>query len=103
MSALPSANLTSRSAEIREAALERIYQHMTVLPLKPAETTTPGLARPLAGVVQAEGLRRALAFRCDVREWSTDVAAWTTEVVTDSIRAVTGVSGHILITVSVQA
>ncbi|MDN3260777.1 hypothetical protein QWJ26_13320 [Streptomyces sp. CSDS2] len=103
VSALPSVNLTSRSAEIREAALERTYQHMTVVPLKPAETATPGLARPLAGVVQAEGLRRALAFRCDVREWSTDVAAWTTEAFTDSIRAVTGASGHILITVSVQA
>lgn len=103
VSALPSMNLTTRSAEIREAALERTYQHMTVKPLKPAETATPGLARPLAGVVQAEGLRRALAFRCDVREWSTDVAAWTTEVFTDSIREATGVSGLILITVSVTA
>jgi hypothetical protein len=101
VSALPSVNLTARSAEIREAALERTYQHMTIEPLKVAETTTPGLARPLAGVVQAEGLRPALAFRCGVREWSTDVAAWTTEVFTDSIRAVTGLSGHILVTVSV--
>lgn len=99
--ALPSANLATRAVEIREAALERTYQHMTVEPLKPAAgTMTPGLARPLAGEVQAEGLRRALAFRCDVREWSTDVAAWATEVFADSIRAVTGLSGLILITVS---
>ncbi|WP_327222860.1 hypothetical protein OG229_01565 [Streptomyces platensis] len=100
VSALPSANLPARTAEIREAALERTYQHMTVEARKPAGTMTPGLARPLAGEVQAEGLRRALAFRCDVREWSTDVAAWTTEVFADSIRAVTGLSGLILITVS---
>lgn len=100
VSALPSAKLAARAAEIREAALERTYQHMTVEPLKHANTMTPGLARPLAGVVQAEGLRRALAFRCGVREWSTDVAAWTTEVFADSIRAVTGLSGLILITVS---
>ncbi|MFG5718281.1 hypothetical protein [Streptomyces murinus] len=33
---------------------------MRVQLLKPAETTPPGLARPLAGVVQAEGLREAL-------------------------------------------
>ncbi|CAL2067576.1 MULTISPECIES: hypothetical protein [Streptomyces] len=100
VSAPPSADLAARAAEIREAALERTDRHMKVKPLKPAETTTPGLARPLAGVVQAEGLRQALAFRCDVREWSTDVAAWTTEVFADSIRAVTGLSGPILITVS---
>ncbi|MGA5566370.1 hypothetical protein ACPCUV_35110 [Streptomyces platensis] len=101
VSALPSANLTPRAAEIRESALERTHPHMTVEPLKPAVgMMTPGLARPLAGEVQAEGLRRALAFRCYVREWSTDVAAWTTEVFADSIRAVTGLSGLILITVS---
>jgi hypothetical protein len=100
VSALPSANLAARTTEIREAALERTYQHMTVEPLKPANKMTPGLARPLAGAVQAEGLRRALAFRCGVREWSTDVAAWTTEVFVDSIRAATGLSGPILITVS---
>lgn len=100
VSALPSAKLAGRAAEIREAALERTYHHMTVEPLKPAGAMTPGLARPLAGVVQAEGMRRELAFRCEVREWSTDVAAWTTEVFADSIRAVTGLSGLILITVS---
>ncbi|MFH8341912.1 hypothetical protein [Streptomyces sp. AM6-12] len=54
----------------------------------------------LAGVVQAEGLRQVLTYRCDVREWSTDVAAWMTEVCADSIRAVTGLSGPVLITVS---
>lgn len=100
VSALPSANLAARAAEIREAVLERTYQHMAVEAVKPAGTAPPGLARPLAGEVQAEGLRRALAFRCDVREWSTDVAAWTTEVFADSVRAVTGLSGLILITVS---
>ncbi|GAA2298772.1 hypothetical protein OHT20_19915 [Streptomyces caniferus] len=103
VSALPSADLAARAAEIREAALERTYQHMTVETLKPAGATAAGLARPLAGEVQAEGMRRALAFRCGVREWSTDVAAWTTEVFADSIRAVTGLSGLILITVSAEA
>lgn len=100
VSALPSANLAARAAEIRDAALERTYRHMMVEALKPAGTTTSGLAGPLAGQVQAEGLRRVLAFRCGVREWSTDVAAWTTEVFADSIRAVTGLSGLILLTVS---
>ncbi|MEU8624762.1 hypothetical protein [Streptomyces sp. NPDC048669] len=100
VSALPSANLGARAAEIRDAALDRTYRHMAVELLRPAGAMTAGLALPLAGVVQAEGLRRALAFRCDVREWSTDVAAWTTEVFADSIRAVTGLSGPILITVS---
>ncbi|MEW1750205.1 hypothetical protein ACIQU1_17090 [Streptomyces angustmyceticus] len=100
VSALPSAGLAARGAEIREAALERTYGHMTVKALKPAGAPTPGLARPLAGEVQAEGMRPALAFRCEVREWSTDVAAWTTEVFADSVRAVTGLSGLILITVS---
>ncbi|WDO04212.1 hypothetical protein ME763_00255 [Streptomyces murinus] len=100
VSAPPSADLAARAAEIREAARERTYRHMKVKPLKPTETTTPGLARPLAGVVRTEGLRQALAFRCDVHEWSADVAAWTTEVFADSIRAATGLSGPILITVS---
>ncbi|MFJ5845345.1 hypothetical protein [Streptomyces sp. NPDC092903] len=100
VSALPSADLGARAAEIREAALERTYGHLGVEPLKPVTVQTPGLAQPLAGVVQAEGLRRALAYRCEAREWSTDVAAWATEVFADSVRAVTGLSGLILITVS---
>ncbi|MGW1836543.1 hypothetical protein [Streptomyces sp. NPDC002067] len=100
VSALPSAGPAGRADGIREAVLERTYGHMTVASLKPAGVATPGLARPLAGVVQAEGMRPALAFRCGVREWSTDVAAWTTEVFADAIRAVTGVSGLVLITVS---
>lgn len=100
VSALPSANLGARAAEIRDAALERTYGHLAVEPLKPVTVKTPGLAQPLAGVVQAEGLRRALAYRCEAREWSTDVAAWATEVFADSVRAVTGLSGLIIVTVS---
>lgn len=100
LSALPSANLGARAAEIRDAALERTYGHLAVEPLKPVTVKTPGLAQPLAGVVQAEGLRRALAYRCEAREWSTDVAAWATEVFADSVRAVTGLSGLIIVTVS---
>ncbi|MFG2596385.1 hypothetical protein [Streptomyces sp. NPDC048462] len=100
VSAPPSADLGARAAGIRDAALDRTYGHLAVEPLKPAAAKTPGLAPPLAGVVQAEGLRRALAFRCEAREWSTDVAAWATEVFADSVRAVTGLSGPALITVS---
>ncbi|MEU7020449.1 hypothetical protein ABZ990_07285 [Streptomyces sp. NPDC046203] len=100
VSALPSAHLAKRSAEIREAALDRTYGHMTVEPLRPAGAKTPGLALPLAGVVQAEGFRRGLAFRCGVPEWSTDVAAWAMEVFADSIRSTTGYSGQILVTLS---
>ncbi|WP_328695254.1 hypothetical protein [Streptomyces sp. NBC_00342] len=100
VSALPSANLGARAADIRDAALERTYGHLRVEPLKPVTVETPGLAQPLAGVVQAEGLRRALAYRCEAREWSTDVAAWATEVFVDSVRAVTGLSGPIIVTIS---
>ncbi|MEU6443200.1 hypothetical protein [Streptomyces sp. NPDC047046] len=101
VSALPSAHLAERAGEIREAALARTYGNMQVTALTPATAAAPpGLARPLAGMVQAERLRTALAFRCDVREWSTDVAAWTTEVFADSIRTVTGLSGLVLIAVS---
>ncbi|MCX3060459.1 hypothetical protein [Streptomyces beihaiensis] len=100
VSAPAPANLAARAEEIREAALERTYKHMAVERLEPADTETAGLARPLAGLAQAEGLRRALAYRCEVREWSTDVAAWTTEVFVDSVRAVTGLSGPTLVTVS---
>ncbi|MFJ4900582.1 hypothetical protein [Streptomyces sp. NPDC088727] len=100
VSALPSANLGVRAADIRDAALERTYGHLGVEPIKPVTVKTPGLAQPLAGVVQAEGLRRALAYRCEAREWSTDVAAWATEVFADSVRAVTGLSGPIIVTVS---
>ncbi|MFJ3592521.1 hypothetical protein OG693_31525 [Streptomyces sp. NBC_01259] len=103
VSALPSANLGARAADIRDAALERTYGHLGVEPLKPVTVETPGLAQPLAGVVQAEGLRRALAYRCEAREWSTDVAAWATEVFVDSVRAVTGLSGPITVTVSSDA
>ncbi|MFJ3530996.1 hypothetical protein [Streptomyces sp. NPDC090132] len=103
VSALPSANLGARAADIRDAALERTYGHLRVEPLKPVTVETPGLAQPLAGVVQAEGLRRALAYRCEAREWSTDVAAWATEVFADSVRAVTGLSGPITVTVSSDA
>ncbi|MDT0407710.1 MULTISPECIES: hypothetical protein [Streptomyces] len=101
VSALPSARLAERADAIREAALARTYGNMRVASRKPATAAaTPGLARPLAGMVQAERLRLALAFRCDVREWTTDVAAWTTEVFADSIRTVTGLSGLVLIAVS---
>lgn len=103
VSALPSADLGARAAGIRDAALDRTYGHLSVEPLKPAAAKTPGLAPPLAGAVQAEGLRRALAFRCEAREWSTDVAAWATEVFADSVRAVTGLSGPVLLTVSADA
>ncbi|ROQ70482.1 hypothetical protein EDD93_5005 [Streptomyces sp. 840.1] len=103
VSAPPSADLGARAGGIRDAALDRTYGHLSVEPLKPAAAKTPGLAPPLAGAVQAEGLRRALAFRCEAREWSTDVAAWTTEVFADSVRAVTGLSGPVLLTVSADA
>ncbi|GAA3165088.1 MULTISPECIES: hypothetical protein [Streptomyces] len=99
VSAPPSVRLAARAAEVCAAARERTYRRMAVTVRKPAGVTAPGLARPLAGTVQAEGLRPALAFRCDVPEWSTDVAAWTTEVFADAVRAVTGLSGPVLVTV----
>ncbi|MEU3713755.1 hypothetical protein [Streptomyces catenulae] len=102
VAAPPSARLAARSAEIVAAARERTHGRMAVEILKPARATTPGLARPLAGQVQAEGLRPALALRCAAPEWSTDVAAWTTEVCADAIRAVTGASGPVLVTVSAE-
>ncbi|GAA2240181.1 hypothetical protein GCM10010145_02250 [Streptomyces ruber] len=100
VSARPSAGLAGRDAEVREAALARTYERMTVeaasLPGPP-----PGLASPLAGEMQTTGMRQALAFRCGVREWSPDVAAWTTEIFADALRA-TGTAEPVLVTVSQQ-
>ncbi|WP_344279377.1 hypothetical protein [Streptomyces hebeiensis] len=44
-------------------------------------------------------MRRRMAFRCRVREWSPDVAAWVTEVFVDALRA-SGGTEPVLVTVS---
>ncbi|MFH8474611.1 hypothetical protein [Streptomyces sp. NPDC018000] len=59
----------------------------------------PGLALPLTGEMQTEGMHRALAFRCRVPVWSLDAAAWTTEVFVEALR-VTGTAEPVMITVS---
>ncbi|MEU1802112.1 hypothetical protein [Streptomyces sp. NPDC019937] len=65
-----------------------------------APGSPPGLALPLAGEVQTEGMRQALAFRCGAHEWSPHVAAWTTEVFADALRPA-GEAEPVLIIVSV--
>ncbi|AXE79289.1 hypothetical protein [Streptomyces atratus] len=59
----------------------------------------PGLALPLTGEMQTEGMRRAPAFRCRVPVWSLDAAAWTTKVFVEALR-VTGTAEPVMITVS---
>ncbi|MFF7650262.1 hypothetical protein ACFZCY_10430 [Streptomyces sp. NPDC007983] len=99
MSARPSAGLDGRADEVGEGARARVYERMTV-ETADAPGTDAGLARPLAGQVQGEGMRQELAFRCGARAWSPDVAAWTAEVFADVLRDA-GTAEPVLITVSV--
>ncbi|RII08550.1 hypothetical protein DSC45_33075 [Streptomyces sp. YIM 130001] len=101
VSSRSSAGLSGRAAEVRDAVVERGHDVMAVETVKHAAgAVADGLARPLAGQVQAEGMRPAMSFRCRVREWSADVAAWTTELFADALRGSTGTSAPVLITVA---
>jgi hypothetical protein len=98
VSARESAVLGERAVEIGGLARQRTYGRMTIEP-SPAAEPDAGLALPLAGETQAEGMRKAMAFHCGLREWSLDVAAWTTEVFLDALRAA-GTTEPALVTVS---
>jgi hypothetical protein len=96
--------LTGRTGQVREYAERSADGRLTSVEALPAgqELTAPdlpGLALPLTGEVQTEGMRQLMAFRCRVREWSPDVAAWTTEILIDALRA-TGTTDPVLLTVS---
>ncbi|MFJ9029182.1 hypothetical protein ACIRQP_11785 [Streptomyces sp. NPDC102274] len=99
--ATEAAGLPGRASDVLAAAQERTYDAMTIRPA-PAEAATAtaqdGLALPLAGEVQTEGMRPALAFRCRAPEWSLDVAAWTTEIFVDALRSI-GTTTPALITI----
>ncbi|RYJ30814.1 hypothetical protein CU044_0864 [Streptomyces sp. L-9-10] len=102
--AAETANLLARAADLLTAARQRTYDAMTIRPAPAATATTTaqeGLALPLAGEVQTEGMRPGPAFRCRVRAWSLDVAAWTTEIFVDALRS-TGTTAPALITVSAR-
>ncbi|MEU1802117.1 hypothetical protein [Streptomyces sp. NPDC019937] len=99
VSARPSAGLCGRADEVCEGARARVYERMNI-ETADAPGTETGLARPLAGEVQAEGMRQELAFRCGAHEWSPDAAAWTAEVFADALRDA-GTAEPVLITVSV--
>ncbi|MCL7380232.1 hypothetical protein [Streptomyces sp. 35G-GA-8] len=96
------ADLPDRASDLLTEAQERTYDAMTIRPAPPTKATTTaqdGLDLPLAGEVQAEGMRPGPAFHCRVHEWSLDVAAWTTEIFVDALRS-TGTRAPALITVS---
>ncbi|MFD7090240.1 hypothetical protein ACFV94_20940 [Streptomyces sp. NPDC059896] len=98
------AALPARAADLLAAARQRTYDAMTIRPAPPEDamiTARKGLALPLAGEVQTEGMRPGPAFRCRVREWSLDVASWTTEIFVDALRS-TGTTAPALITVSAR-
>ncbi|MFD4859194.1 hypothetical protein [Streptomyces atratus] len=92
------AELADRAGRVRDEALACTYGCMTVEP-ETTDVDLPGLALPLTGEMQTEGMRRALAFRCRVPVWSLDAAAWTTEVFVEALR-VTGTAEPVMITVS---
>ncbi|MFB6980973.1 hypothetical protein [Streptomyces scopuliridis] len=98
------AALPAHASDILTAAQERTYDAMTIRPAppdSPPTTALDGLALPLAGEVQTEGMRPGPAFRCRVREWSLDVATWTTEIFVDALRSM-GTTVAALITVSAR-
>ncbi|MFJ4921257.1 hypothetical protein [Streptomyces sp. NPDC088725] len=105
VSARPDAGLSGRADRIRDLALERTYGQLTVEAAAGGSGPAPeGPAPRLTGGtrtdgMRTDGMRQVMAFRCEVRAWSLDVAAWTTEVFTDALRA-TGTRDPVLITVS---
>ncbi|MET9292468.1 hypothetical protein [Streptomyces sp. NPDC003077] len=95
-----------RAPLVRKHTQESAYGRLALTGILPADVLSSGplptgLARPLTGAVQTEGMRPLMAFGCRAREWSPDVAAWTTEVVLDALRA-TGTTESVLVTVSVE-
>ncbi|MFE4796398.1 hypothetical protein ACFRFL_15090 [Streptomyces sp. NPDC056708] len=92
------AELAGRAGRVRDEALACTYGSVSVEPAT-TDVDLPGLALPLTGEMQTEGMRRALAFRCRVPMRSLDAAAWLTEVFVEALR-VTGTAEPVMITVS---
>ncbi|MDX3224759.1 hypothetical protein [Streptomyces sp. ME19-01-6] len=87
------------SRDVRALALERAFGRLTFEAVPPGPDTQEGLALPVAGEVQTEGMRQVLALRCGARSWSLDTAVWATEIVIDALRAA-GAAQPVLVTVS---
>ncbi|MGY0062210.1 hypothetical protein ACWY4P_37695 [Streptomyces sp. LZ34] len=99
VSAREAAASAVRRHDVRALALERAFGRLTVEAVPPGPDTQEGLAPPVAGEVQTEGMRQVLALRCGARSWSLDTAVWATEIVIDALRAA-GATQPVLIAVS---
>ena len=92
------AGLSKQAHSVRVLILERSFGRLAVHPAGPP-VRAEGLAFPLAGEVQTEGMHEAVSLRCSLPAWSVDTAVWVAEVTTAAVRSV-GVTQPVLLTVS---
>ncbi|MES4901566.1 MULTISPECIES: hypothetical protein [unclassified Streptomyces] len=88
-----------RRHDVPALARERAFGRLAVEAVPTGSGTQEGLALPVAGEVQTEGMRQVLALRCGGRSWCLDTAVWATEIVIDALRAA-GATEPVLIAVS---
>ncbi|MGW1193582.1 hypothetical protein [Streptomyces sp. NPDC002559] len=98
IAARESAGLSNRARQVDVQLLEHSYGRLSIHPGEPAPPTH-GLARSLAGEVQAEGMQNVASIPCSLPLWSLDSATWAAEVTATALRDI-GVTEPVLLTIS---
>jgi hypothetical protein len=98
VAARDSAELPNRAHEVQVLALERSFGRLSIIPPGPSGPAG-GLALPLVGEVQTEGMRNVVSLHCAMPAWSLDTALWAAEVTVAAVRGA-GAAEPALLTVS---